>query len=73
MTAEEAWALAISGSGKVVLTQQGGVSVPANYGEAMRSEHSKDWRDAMEAEIKAHYKAGKPSKAGHRPLHRLVH
>ena len=46
------------GHGKVVQTQQGGVSVPANYGEAMRSGHSKAWRDAMEAEIKAHYKAG---------------
>ena len=55
MTTEEAWALAISGSGKVVQTQQRGVSVPANYGEAMRSEHSKAWRDAMEAEITAHY------------------
>ena len=54
----EAWTLAISGGTKFVQTTSGEVSVPSNYGEAVRSANSKEWRAAMEAEIASHHKAG---------------
>ena len=53
-----AWTMAVSGGVKFTSNTDGEVLVPHNQSAAERSPQAKEWRDAMEAELASHRKAG---------------